>query len=288
MTSTIATLPHLSHSRVSRYIACPEQYRLHYVEGLRPLVPPASLHFGKAVHAALAHLFLGEGHPVECFRALWIEYKETDLNYGFQGSWDKLNERGANLLQQFVTDELKAIESVEGVEIPFELSISNVDAPFVGVIDLLARIGGRTVVVDFKTSSSAFADYDAPMSDQLAGYRLAYPEADDAAFCVLRKGREAKIDWHFAGSATDQLPAFTRKLETVGHQIADEQFFRRPGQQCRSCAFLAICLGGDPKESTVKAEEQEQGAVSVPSAHSLRIPAGSASTTSAHSINDLH
>lgn len=258
MNATADTLPHLSHSRINRYLTCPEQYRLHYIEGLRPVVPPAALEFGKVMHRALAHLLLGEGDPLECFRALWLVWKDKPLNYGFQGSWDKLNERGANLLQKFIDEELSVIESVEAVEMPFELSISNLDVPFVGVIDLLGRIGGRTVVVDFKTSSSAFADYDAPMSDQLTGYRLAHPDADDAAFCVLRKCKEPKIDWHFAGSATDQLPAFTRKLETVGHQIADEQFFRRPGQHCRSCPFLAICMGGDPRESAVKVQEQER------------------------------
>ena len=26
-------LPHLSHSRMQKYITCPEQYRLHYLEG---------------------------------------------------------------------------------------------------------------------------------------------------------------------------------------------------------------------------------------------------------------
>jgi hypothetical protein len=29
-------VPHLSHSRISRYLLCPEQYRLYYVENLRP------------------------------------------------------------------------------------------------------------------------------------------------------------------------------------------------------------------------------------------------------------
>ena len=34
---------YLSHSRVNRYLLCPEQYRLYYVENLRPNVPSASL-----------------------------------------------------------------------------------------------------------------------------------------------------------------------------------------------------------------------------------------------------
>ena len=37
---------YLSHSRVSKYLHCPEQYRLYYVEHLRPRFPAASLVFG--------------------------------------------------------------------------------------------------------------------------------------------------------------------------------------------------------------------------------------------------
>ena len=33
--------PHLSHSRINRYLTCPEQYRLYYVEKLRPKPKPA-------------------------------------------------------------------------------------------------------------------------------------------------------------------------------------------------------------------------------------------------------
>ena len=30
-------VPHLSHSRINRYLLCPEQYRLYYVEKLRQI-----------------------------------------------------------------------------------------------------------------------------------------------------------------------------------------------------------------------------------------------------------
>lgn len=37
--------PHLSFSRIDRYLRCPEQYRLYYIENLRPKFPSASLLF---------------------------------------------------------------------------------------------------------------------------------------------------------------------------------------------------------------------------------------------------
>ena len=49
--------PHLSHSRINRYLLCPEQYRLYYIEKLRPRRFSAALVFGQAIHQALAAFF---------------------------------------------------------------------------------------------------------------------------------------------------------------------------------------------------------------------------------------
>ena len=42
--------PHLSYSRINKYLNCPEQYRLYYIENLRPRFAPANLVFGQIVH----------------------------------------------------------------------------------------------------------------------------------------------------------------------------------------------------------------------------------------------
>ncbi len=58
---TSTTIPHLSFSRINRYLHCPEQYRLYYIENLRPRVPSASLVFGKILHRALAYFLQRQG-----------------------------------------------------------------------------------------------------------------------------------------------------------------------------------------------------------------------------------
>ena len=47
-------LPHLSHSRLQKYITCPEQYRLYYLERLRLKQEAAARVFGAVMHLALA------------------------------------------------------------------------------------------------------------------------------------------------------------------------------------------------------------------------------------------
>lgn len=49
--------PSLSFSRINRYLTCPEQYRLYYVERLRPRLDNASLVFGTVIHLAIADFF---------------------------------------------------------------------------------------------------------------------------------------------------------------------------------------------------------------------------------------
>ena len=61
--------PHLSYSRINRYLHCPEQYRLYYVENLRLRHPPANLVFGQIVHQALA----GTGCEPQ-----WLEVEVTE------------------------------------------------------------------------------------------------------------------------------------------------------------------------------------------------------------------
>lgn len=62
----------LSHSSVSRYLKCPESYKLHYVKKLRPTVTSAALAFGSALDEAFNSLLLKDGKdPFEVFLARW-------------------------------------------------------------------------------------------------------------------------------------------------------------------------------------------------------------------------
>lgn len=188
--------PHLSHARVQRYLHCPEQYRLYYIEGLRPRVPSASLVFGQITHQALAHLFRGRGDAVRFFIDSWQGARDLELAYGRSESWDKLKATGEQLLTHFVTEELPRISDVRTVEEPFTLDVTSLDLPFVGVIDLVASLDGQTTVIDFKTSRSRYSEHEAVMSDQLSAYHLAEPEAEHSALCVLVKTKDPQIEWH--------------------------------------------------------------------------------------------
>ena len=237
------TLPHLSYSQASRYLTCPEQYRLYYLEGLRPKQDPANLVFGKLIHQSLACLFQEKEDPVAHFQTAWDDAKKRKLRYAVRETWEKLNEKGSILLQRFVAEEYPKIGTVHASEKPFTLTISSLDLPFVGVVDLVADVEGKRTVIDFKTASSTYEDHEVSLSDQLTAYQLAEPSADQSALIVLVKTKDPRIDWYLSHRTGEQLREYLEKLGLVARQIHDRVFYKRPGQHCSYCDFLPVCLG---------------------------------------------
>src|SRR5947199_3729840 len=119
--------PHLSYSRIDRYLRCPQQYFFYYIENLRLKFPSASLVFGQVVHQALADLFNNKNDPIDFFLRTWGELKDIKLTYGKKQTWEKLEASGRGLLDKFVKDELSRITRIKAVEKPFELHITDLD-----------------------------------------------------------------------------------------------------------------------------------------------------------------
>jgi PD-(D/E)XK nuclease superfamily protein len=240
-------LPHLSYSRINRYLHCPEQYRLYYIEKLRPRYPAATLVFGQVVHQGLAHGFNGLGDPVGFFLAIWEEVKGYDLTYKQKESWEKLHDSGQGLIEKFCKEELPRLGKIQAVEKTLDLQISSLDLPFVGIIDLFAEVDGKLTLVDFKTSGSAYEGHELILSDQLTGYHLAEPDAEQSAFCVLVKTKEPKIEWHFAVRSPEATVDFLSKASYVSGEITQERFYKRSGKWCSYCDYLPVCTGNQKK-----------------------------------------
>src|SRR5262245_61062192 len=246
--------PHLSHSRINRYLLCPEQYRFYYNANLRLKFPSASLVFGQVVHQALADLFNKKSDPIDFFLRTWSELKEVKLTYGKKQTWQKLQASGQGLLQKFINEELRRISHVRAVEKKFELNITGFDLPFIGIIDLVAEVDQKNTVADFKTAVSDYEDHEAPLSDQLTAYQLAEPQAEQVAYCVLIKTREPKIEWHASNRSPAQLMEYISKVGYLAREIKAGHFYKRPGKHCSWCDYLPMCLGDARKvqETLVK------------------------------------
>ena len=239
--------PHLSHSRINRYLTCPEQYRFYYIENLRLKFSSASLVFGQVVHRALADLFNNKSDPIDSFLRTWSELKEVKLTYGKKQTWEKLQANGQGLLQKFVKEEYCRINQVKAVEKKFELNISGLELPFIGIIDLIADVDRKNTVADFKTAASDYDEHEAPLSDQLTAYKLARPEAEQVAFWVLIKTKEPKIEWHPSTRSPEEMMVYISKVGCLAREIKAGNFYKRPGKHCSWCDYLPICLGDAKK-----------------------------------------
>jgi len=240
-------MPHLSYSRINRYLTCPEQYRLYYVENLRPRIESAGLVFGALIHIALAELFRSGTDPVETFRREWGNLKEVELRYNKRESWEDLKEKGEKLLEKFLQEEVAKIQKVFSVEKKFDLTITSLGLPFVGIVDLVARVKGHKTIVDFKTAASDYEDHEVVLSDQLTAYFLGEPEARQVALCVLVKTKEPRIEWHVSKRNASHLTEYLDKVRIVAEDIAAGKFYKRPGKHCGYCDFLPVCLGDKRK-----------------------------------------
>lgn len=241
------TLPYLSFSRIDKYLTCPERYRLYYLEGLRPRASPSALFFGSLIHQSLAELFKTGVDPVSTWKKLWGEVKDQPIRYGDKESWESLLSLGSRLLDLFLAEEVQKIGKVVASEDPFELSVSTLDVPLVGVVDLVTEGEEGTTLIDFKTSSKAYAPHEAQLSDQLTCYQLARPEATRAALAVFVKTKEPRIDWLVSHRRPQDLLEFIEKAAYVAGEITAHRFFKRPGQWCKSCDFLPVCLGDEAR-----------------------------------------
>jgi RecB family exonuclease len=242
--------PHLSYSRINRYLTCPEQYRLHYIEKLRPRIESAGLVFGALVHVALADLFRKGTDPVATFLNEWQNLKEVELDYGRKESWESLKDKGEKLLQKFVKEEALKIRKVLGVEKKFEIAVTSLGQPFIGIVDLISEVNGQTTIVDFKTANADYEEHTVALSDQLTAYFLGEPEAKRVALCVLVKTKEPRIEWHFAKRDSDHLMEYLAKVRLVSEDdVTRGKFYKRAGKWCSYCDFLPVCLG-DKKKAT--------------------------------------
>jgi CRISPR/Cas system-associated exonuclease Cas4 (RecB family) len=239
--------PHLSHARISRYLTCPEQYRLYYVENLRPRVPSSRLVFGAVIHNVLAELFRNGTDALLGFLSQWEELVGVDLHYKERETWEVLKEKGEKLIGRFMADELPRLRTIHSIEKHFDLMIASIPLPFVGIVDLVAEVAGGTVVVDFKTASCGYDKHEVALSDQLTAYSLAEPSATKVAYCVFVKTKEPRIEWHFAERTPADRVEYVEKARLVGADILAGKFYKRPGKHCTYCDFLPVCTGDKRK-----------------------------------------
>jgi len=238
-----------SYTQISQYLSCPRRYRYRYLDGWQEKDNRATLLFGRCFEKALAAFFRREDPAVVMFED-WSAFRNADLEYGKNDTWDRLLHQGFQLLDRFAQDdrvEVKRPRQNQQVKIIRRLNGQN---DFVAYIDALGTLDGQACVLEWKTTGTRYPDQSTgllALDPQLACYSWITGVAEVAQVVFVRK-RSIEIQYLVASISDQQREEFGLLVESTIGQIESAQFLPRSGVRfpqnpCVNCSHLGLCLG---------------------------------------------
>ena len=208
----VKKLKNVSFSQYSKWLKCPMDWKLSYIDKLAPY--EASIHttFGTAIHAALQEYLrllytvgTAEADALDAFGLFKKEYEEglKDLKIATDEQL-KLNEDERDTLGLITQDTVKEFENdgkvildhtlayaqrskhfpskkyeLVGIELPLEIPLKGGTILYKGFLDIVLKdkITKKVLILDFKTSTNGWNKYqkaDRTKIDQLLLYKRFY------------------------------------------------------------------------------------------------------------------
>jgi DNA helicase-2/ATP-dependent DNA helicase PcrA len=232
----------LSPSAVSGYRSCPQQFLFSRSWSLRE-GPKAALSFGSVMHTTIKrfveHLRKGSKLPFEEVAGIF----ETEwTSAGFEDEYQEQGYKrdGLEQLRAFHAAVLESLPQVLELEKAFELPLAN-NVVIIGRMDQVNSLGRNDVeIIDYKTGKPK-KEMEAKKDLQLSIYALAAKE--------IFEWNPVRLVFHYLQD--NQIQVTTRDAKQLAEaqrivlEVADDiragQFPAKPGFQCRSCAYKAIC-----------------------------------------------
>jgi len=237
-----------SYTQISRYLTCPRRYRHQYLDGWREKDSRASLLFGRAFEKALAAYFLRDDCSA-CFFQEWLLYREQKLQFSNGDNWDRLLERGIQLLERFAQDDRVRIRQPRrDLQIKFTRPLPGGN-DFVAYIDAVGRLDGKRCLLEWKTTSSRYPEEPAgllALDPQLVCYSWVTGITEVAQVVFIRK-HLPEIQYLQTTISDAQREDFAHIVETTVKQIEAGYFLphsgiRFPQNPCLSCPYIGLCL----------------------------------------------
>jgi CRISPR/Cas system-associated exonuclease Cas4 (RecB family) len=238
-----------SFTQISQYLRCPRQYRYRYLDGWREKEDRASMIFGRCFENALSAYFAREDSTATFFRE-WRKYQDSALAYKKNDSWDRLYHQGVHLLERFAQDDRVRIRRPnQNIQVKLTRSLPN-GSDFVSYIDAIGEVDGTSCVIDWKTTTSRYAEQPEgllALDPQLICYSWMAGISDVALVVFVRKSAP-EVQYLKTSIDEDQRQEFGQLIETTVSQIESGHFLphsgiRFPQNGCVSCPHLGLCLG---------------------------------------------
>ena len=252
------TRDYLSYSAVRTFQGCPLKYRFRYIDGLPEDCVSSSLVFGSAIHSALEFFFsqqlageeeTGLDELLAVYQQSWRDRSEQEVRFAKTETADSLHQLADRMLKAFLASDLTKQEGrIIGVEEELRGELSPELPDLLGRIDLLLETDDAVVVQDFKTSRSAWNEYQAEdQSEQLLLYadlvrKLIPGKKLRLQFAVITKAKSPKVQLLEASFDESKLDRTKRVFESVWSAIESAHFYPSPSpMQCSGCGYRSQC-----------------------------------------------
>jgi hypothetical protein len=238
-----------SYSQIAHYLRCPRSYRYRYLDGWQEKETRAAMIFGRCFEKALAASFLGQDCSASLFEE-WSAYRDSGLGFKSGENWDRLYHQGIRLLELFARDNrIRVPDPVQNLQLKVQKDLLGSNQ-FVGYIDGIGELDGVRCVIDWKTTSSRYAEEPLgllTLDPQLLCYSW-LTGISEVAFVVFVRKNHPEIQYLQASISDQQRKDFGDLVATTIDQIQSVQFpshsgIRFPQNGCLSCPNLGLCLG---------------------------------------------
>jgi len=248
-----------SHSRVSCFENCPYQYKLRYIDKIKPDIPTSIEAFmGDMVHQALEKLYkdkkfkkrIAKSSVIKFYRDLWTKNYSDDIlivkaNQGLKA--DNYRKMGEKFISDYF-DRMKPFEqlTILGLETTDRMTLKDGNQWHVRIDKLGCDNKGNYYVCDYKTNSRMKDQEEADSDRQLALYSIWVKDK-------FKDANSVKLIWHMLAFNKDAVSERSdEQLEKLQQEVIDKikeiekatvenDFPRTQTALCNYCGYKEMC-----------------------------------------------
>lgn len=238
-----------SYSQLSKYLTCPYQYKLHYIDEIRPDIKSKHLEYGLVIHETMEHFFtnLAQGKQVdidelcEVYDMLFM-LRDVDSLFDSEEERAEFYNEGLAAIDNLYAPQNKLEElivspdvEILGVEEDFTLNLFGVD--IIGFIDLILRTDKGIIAIDHKSGGKLYpidklqTDLQFPIYAMAIKERYAeWPTTCYYNFTRLHQYQEVDI-------TEQRIEEAKAQIKEIFDAIAEGKFPPKPSPLCWWCDF---------------------------------------------------
>ncbi|MEC9332513.1 MAG: PD-(D/E)XK nuclease family protein [Candidatus Thermoplasmatota archaeon] len=250
-------MPLYSHSRLGTYENCPFQYKLRYVDRVKPALGNSIESFmGRMVHDALEWLYklardsnvVSKESLLKKYDQLWIDNWQDDIRVIKKDlTAENFKQTGGNCLEMYYDRYHPFDQAITiGLEERMMIDLPD-DKKMQGYIDRLDKLGdGHLAVHDYKTSNRVPPQATADQDRQLGLYALAvqqrYPEVEkiDLVWHYVRFDEEVRST-RTQAQLDKMLDSTVSLIKDVEVATDRKDFPTKTSMLCNWCEFKSQC-----------------------------------------------